>query len=186
MPCRSRRIVVTHLASRSSSASAGSARCIASRFRRRSCGAARSAPDAAEVDDRHRTADARQRLPERARALAEGNEMLAAMVTSMLRRQAALRSELARLENRLRRIAGSDRVVWLMMTVPGVGAVVALLGKAGIDDPARFRSSKNVGPHFGLTPRPGAADRACLRTSESACCAPADRRPIHRRPRVVQ
>ena len=39
------------------------------------------------------------------------------------------------------------------MTVPGVGAIVALQVKAGIDDPARFRSSKNVGPHFGLTPR---------------------------------
>ena len=40
----------------------------------------------------------RQRLPERARELAEGNEMLTAMVTSMLRGHAALRSELARLE----------------------------------------------------------------------------------------
>lgn len=95
----------------------------------------------------------RQRLPERARELAEGNDMLTAMVTSMLRGHAALRSELARLENRLRRIARADRVVRLMMTVPGVGAVVALQVKAGIDDPARFRSSKNVGPHFGLTPR---------------------------------
>ena len=43
----------------------------------------------------------RRRLPERARELAEGNEMLTAMVTSMLRGHAALRSELARLENRL-------------------------------------------------------------------------------------
>jgi transposase len=75
------------------------------------------------------------------------------MVTSMLRGHAALRSELARLENRLRRIARADHVVRLMMTVPGVGAVVALQVKAGIDDPTRFRSSKNVGPHFGLTPR---------------------------------
>ncbi len=51
----------------------------------------------------------RQRLPERARELADGNEMLTAMVTSMLRGHAALRSELARLENRLRRIARADR-----------------------------------------------------------------------------
>lgn len=84
----------------------------------------------------------RQRLSERARELAEGNEMLTAMVTSMLRGHAALRSELARLENRLRRIARADRVVRLMMTVPGVGAIVALHVKAGIDDPARFKSSR--------------------------------------------
>ena len=95
----------------------------------------------------------RQRLPERARDLADGNEMLMAMVTTMLRGQAALRGELARLENRLRRIARADRVVRLMITLPGVGTVVAPQVKAGIDDPARFRSSENVGPHFGLTPR---------------------------------
>jgi transposase len=94
----------------------------------------------------------RRRLPERAKEIADGKEMLTAMVTSMLRGHAALRSELARLENRLRRIARADRVVRLMMTVPGVGAVVALQVKAGVDDPHRFRSSKSVGPHFGLTP----------------------------------
>ncbi|RAK19058.1 transposase IS116/IS110/IS902 family protein [Salipiger aestuarii] len=75
------------------------------------------------------------------------------MVTSMLRGQAGLRSELARIELRLRRIARQDRICRLTMSTPGVGAVVALHVKAGIDDPARFRSSKMVGPHFGLTPR---------------------------------
>ena len=39
------------------------------------------------------------------------------------------------------------------MTVPGVGPVVALQLGAGIDDPARFRSSGMIGPRFGLTPR---------------------------------
>lgn len=96
---------------------------------------------------------ARRRLPERARELAAGNETLTAMVSSMLRGHAALRSELARLETRLRRIARTDEVCRLLMTVPGVGPVVALQVKAGIDDPARFRSSRMVGPHFGLTPR---------------------------------
>ena len=96
---------------------------------------------------------ARRRLPERARELAAGNETLTAMVNSMLRGHAALRSELARLETRLRRIARTDEVCRLLMTVPGVGPVVALQVKAGIDDPTRFRSSRMVGPHFGLTPR---------------------------------
>ena len=35
----------------------------------------------------------------------------------------------------------------------GPGAVVALTFVAAIDDPARFRSSKAVGAHFGLTPK---------------------------------
>ena len=96
---------------------------------------------------------ARRRLPERTGEPAAGNETLTAMVTAMLRGHAALRGELARLETRLRRIARTHEVRRLLMTVPGVAPVVALQVGAGIDDPARFRSSGMIGPRFGLTPR---------------------------------
>jgi transposase len=39
------------------------------------------------------------------------------------------------------------------MTMPGVGAVVALTFRAAVDRPERFSSSKAIGPCFGLTPR---------------------------------
>lgn len=39
-----------------------------------------------------------------------------------------------------------------LMTTPGVGVIVALTYVSAIDDPGRFRSSKTVGAHFGLTP----------------------------------
>ena len=39
------------------------------------------------------------------------------------------------------------------MTVPGVGALVAVTFTSAIDDPARFRHSRAIGAHFGLTPR---------------------------------
>ena len=39
------------------------------------------------------------------------------------------------------------------MSVPGVGVIVALTFAAAADDPGRFRSSKAVGAHFGLTPK---------------------------------
>ena len=35
----------------------------------------------------------------------------------------------------------------------GVGTIVTPACVRAIDDPARFKSSKRVGPHFGLTPR---------------------------------
>jgi transposase len=38
------------------------------------------------------------------------------------------------------------------MAAPGVGTIVALTYPSAIDDPARCRSSKSVGAHFGLTP----------------------------------
>ena len=39
------------------------------------------------------------------------------------------------------------------MTVPGVGALVAVTFTTAVDDPTRFRRSRAVGAHFGLTPK---------------------------------
>jgi len=50
-------------------------------------------------------------------------------------------------------IARQDIVCKRLMTVPGVGVVTALAFKAEIDDPTRFRKSRDVGVHIGLTPR---------------------------------
>ena len=49
------------------------------------------------------------------------------------------------------------------MTVPGVGPITSLAFYAAIEDPRRFRRSRNVGAYFGLTPRryqSGEVDRA--------------------------
>tara|TARA_R100001369_G_scaffold30225_2_gene53841 strand:- start:781 stop:1215 length:435 start_codon:yes stop_codon:yes gene_type:complete len=40
-----------------------------------------------------------------------------------------------------------------MMTIPGVGPIATLTFKAAVDDPSRFKRSRTVGAHFGLTPR---------------------------------
>ena len=56
-------------------------------------------------------------------------------------------------EKRVRAMAREDKPARLMMSAPGVGAIVALTYVSAIDDPSRFSSSKRVGPHFGLTPR---------------------------------
>ncbi len=45
-----------------------------------------------------------------------------------------------------------DDVCRRLMTVPGVGPVVALTCRVTVDVPARFRNSKAVGAVFGLTP----------------------------------
>ena len=41
----------------------------------------------------------------------------------------------------------------LLMTTPAVGPIVGLTYACAIDDPARFKSSKQTGAHFGLTPK---------------------------------
>jgi len=50
-------------------------------------------------------------------------------------------------------IVRTDDVCRRLMTVPGVGVLIAVTFKATVDDPARFTSSKAVGAHFGLTPK---------------------------------
>ena len=65
----------------------------------------------------------------------------------------ALQREFRAVERRLLAQARADARVRNLMTTPGVGALVALTFAAAIDDPARFRSSRMVGAHFGLTPK---------------------------------
>ena len=96
---------------------------------------------------------AKGRFEQRVLELAEGNPMLEAAATPILSARRALRQELAGMEKLLRDHAKSDRVCRQLMTMPGVGFRVALTVKAAIDDPERFRSSRDVGPWAGLTPR---------------------------------
>ena len=63
-----------------------------------------------------------------------------------------LREQLGILHRRLLAIVRDDEVCRRLMTVPGVGPVVALTYRATVDVPARFRNSKAVGAVFGLTP----------------------------------
>jgi transposase len=63
-----------------------------------------------------------------------------------------LREQIGILHGRLLAIVRDDDVCRRLMTVPGVGPVVALTYRATVDVPARFRNSKAVGAVFGLTP----------------------------------
>jgi len=89
----------------------------------------------------------------RIRVLVEGNATLEVIAAALLAVHETLRREFAGFEKRVRSIARSDGRVRLLMSTPGVGAIVALTYVAAIDDPARFKSSKGVGAHFGLTPK---------------------------------
>lgn len=93
------------------------------------------------------------RFATRVRELAAGQSMLEAVTEAMLRARDCLRTEVNVLHRKVLAIVRADVVCRRLMTVPGVGALVALIFKASVDDPARFTSSKAVGTYFGLTPR---------------------------------
>jgi transposase len=89
----------------------------------------------------------------RVRELVGGHEMLEAVIGAMLAAREGLQAEFLRLHRRMLAIVRADAVCRQLMTAPGVGALVAVTFKTAVDDPGRFRSSKAVGAHFGLTPR---------------------------------
>jgi transposase len=71
----------------------------------------------------------------------------------MLAVRRMLWTEYCRLHNMLIRFVRRDAVCRRLMSVPGVGPVTALAFKTAVDDPYRFRRSRTVGAHFGLTPK---------------------------------
>ena len=87
----------------------------------------------------------------RIRELVETIPDLATLVEPLLIVRRVLREQIAILHRRLLAIVRNDEVCRRLMTVPGVGPVVALTYRATVDVPARFRKSKSVGAVFGLT-----------------------------------
>ncbi|MGA7876045.1 MAG: IS110 family transposase [Desulfoferrobacter sp.] len=89
----------------------------------------------------------------RVRELVAGHPTLEMVAAALLSASDELGCQLARFEALVRALARRDARARLLMSTPGVGAIVALTYVAAIDDPGRFRSSRDVGAHFGLTPR---------------------------------
>ena len=75
------------------------------------------------------------------------------ITNALLAVHAVLRNEFQAFQKQVRKMARSDTRARLLMSTPAVGPIVALTYASAIDDPARFKSSKRVGAHFGLTPK---------------------------------
>jgi transposase len=96
---------------------------------------------------------AKGRFAERVQELAEGTSMLEAAAKPILTARHVLHQQQASLEKVLRDHAKIDPVCRRLMTMPRVGTLVALTVKSTVDDPERFRSSKDVDPWVGVTPK---------------------------------
>lgn len=90
---------------------------------------------------------------DRIRELVEGQPMLVRIAEALLAARVTLTCQLQGLEKTVAETARRCPRTRLLMSTPGVGAIIGLTFVAAIDDPGRFKSSKQVGAHFGLTPR---------------------------------
>ena len=89
----------------------------------------------------------------RIKELVDGHPSLQIVAEALLAVRTVLVREFNGFEKRVRSMARSDARTRLLMSTPGVGTIVALTYVSAIDDPKRFKSSKMVGSHFGLTPK---------------------------------
>jgi transposase len=87
------------------------------------------------------------------RDVIEADESLSHALLPMLDARLVLYQTFRVLDNRTRRLAHDDPICQRLMSAPGVGFVTALTFKSGVDDPSRFKRSRTVAAHFGLTPR---------------------------------
>lgn len=83
----------------------------------------------------------------------ENDPALRYALLPMLDARLVLLDTFRELDRRVKQVARQDAVCRRFMSVPGVGEIAALSFKAGVDDPGRFKRSRTVGAHFGLTPR---------------------------------
>lgn len=95
----------------------------------------------------------RRDFPTRVRELSADDPVLASLAGSLLSVIEVMTQEADRLTKRVLDEVRIEPTCRRLMTVPGVGPLTALAFRATIDQPDRFRRSRDVGAHLGLTPR---------------------------------
>lgn len=95
----------------------------------------------------------RWKIERRARKLVAGCPGVDCVVASLLAVRESLLQQIDVLNRALRQLVKQDNDARRLMTVPGVGPVVALAFMSAVDNPKRFSRARDVGAYLGLTPK---------------------------------
>jgi transposase len=90
-------------------------------------------------------------------------------MTPLLEARRVIRDQVRVMTRMIESFVRKDSVCRRLMTAPGVGPLTALAFKTAIDDPGRFRKSRNVGVHLGLTPRKYASGEVDINGGITRC-----------------
>lgn len=93
------------------------------------------------------------RYEARVRELLDNDPELLMYFEPLLQIRAHMQEQLHVFRKMILKITKEDEICRRFMSVPGVGVLTSLAFKATIDRPERFRRSRDVGAHLGLTPR---------------------------------
>ena len=83
----------------------------------------------------------------------EGIAGLSAAMRGLIAARTAVMTAVAAIDADIRRMTRASAACRRLMTIPGVGQLTALAFVAAIDDPSRFRRSREIGAYLGLVPR---------------------------------
>ena len=83
----------------------------------------------------------------------EGIPGLSAAMRGLVAARAAVLGAIVAIDADIRRMVRASADCRRLMSIPGVGQLTALAFTAAIDDPERFRRSREIGAYFGLVPR---------------------------------
>lgn len=102
-----------------------------------------------------------QRLPrglsptfvEQVICMSDGVVGLAGAMRGLLAARDAVLGAIAAIDADMKKLVHASDACRRLMTIPGVGQLTALAFTAAIDDPDRFRRSRDLGAYLGLVPR---------------------------------
>ncbi|MEO0821970.1 MAG: IS110 family transposase [Pseudomonadota bacterium] len=86
-------------------------------------------------------------------AMSDGIQGLSGAMRGLVAARAAVLEAIAAIDTDIRKLVRASDACRRLMAIPGVGPLTALAFTAAIDDPERFRRSRDVGAYFGLVPR---------------------------------
>jgi transposase len=90
---------------------------------------------------------------EQALRASDGINGLSAAMRGLIGARAAVRAAVVAIDADMKKMVRASAACRRLMTIPGVGHLTALAFTAAIDDPERFKRSRDIGAYLGLVPR---------------------------------
>lgn len=94
-----------------------------------------------------------KRFDEAVRAACRHDDVLYDCVNALLEALAAIEMQITALDKRVRAHVQRSKACWHLTSVPCVGPITALAFIAAVEDPGRFKRSRDIGAYLGLTPK---------------------------------
>ena len=92
-----------------------------------------------------------KKFAEAAHQATQNDAIMHASIKALLEALVSIDAQVGRLDAELRELAGHSEVAWRLMSVPGIGPVTAMAYIAAIEDPNRFKRTRDIGAYLGLT-----------------------------------